>query len=133
MSTPLSETAREILASPVIAHVAVVDDRGRPHVSPIWVDVADDGRLILNTAVGRVKDRYLAEGSPVAVSAADPADGYRWTMVRGTVAERRTDGADADIDALAKKYLGVDSYPFRQEGEQRVTVVVDADQVVPPA
>lgn len=133
MSIPLSETSREILSGPVIAHVAVVDDQGRPHVSPVWVDVADDGRLVLNTAVGRVKDRYLAVGSPVAISAADPADGYRWTMVRGTVGERRTDGADADIDALAKKYLGVDSYPFRQDGEQRVTIVVDADQVVPPA
>jgi hypothetical protein len=29
-------------------------------------------------------------------------------------------GADAHIDSLAKKYLGKDTYPFRQPGEVRV-------------
>ena len=29
--------------------------------------------------------------------------------------------ADDHIDRLAKKYLDADSYPFRQEGEQRIT------------
>ena len=34
------------------------------------------------------------------------------------------------IDALAKKYLGVDTYPMRQPGEVRVTYVVKPDKVV---
>ncbi len=32
------------------------------------------------------------------------------------------EGADAHIDAMAKKYLGQDSYPFRQPGEERIIV-----------
>ena len=40
-----------------------------------------------------------------------------------------TDGADAHIDALAKKYLGVDSYPMRREGEVRVRITVRTDRI----
>jgi hypothetical protein len=38
-------------------------------------------------------------------------------------------GADAHIDALAKKYLGQDRYPFRQPGEKRVIVKIAPEQV----
>jgi len=47
--------------------------------------------------------------------------------VRGT-ATGSTEGADAHIDRLARKYLGTD-YPYRQAGEQRITYVVDAQRV----
>ena len=43
--------------------------------------------------------------------------------MRGT-AQARPEGADAHIDALAKKYLDADSYPMRVAGEQRVTYLV---------
>jgi hypothetical protein len=39
-------------------------------------------------------------------------------------------GADAHIDSLAKKYLGVDTYPMRRPGEVRVKYRVLADNVV---
>ena len=38
-------------------------------------------------------------------------------------------GADAHIDALAKKYLGQDRYPYRQPGEVRVTVKVTPEKI----
>ena len=34
------------------------------------------------------------------------------------------DGADEHIDFLAKKYLGEDSYPYRQPDERRVIIKV---------
>jgi len=40
--------------------------------------------------------------------------------VRGTIANITEDGADANIDLLAKRYLDKDKYPFRQPGEVRV-------------
>ena len=40
-----------------------------------------------------------------------------------------TEGADANIDALAKKYMGVDEYPMRQPGEQRIIIRVSPDHV----
>lgn len=122
----LRDQARSILNDKAMAHLGVVDDDGRPHVSPVWIAV-DGDRLVVNTAEGRVKDRLLQPGAPVAVSATRPGDDYENVLVRGTVAERTTEGADAVIDALAKKYLDADSYPFRQPGEVRVTVVIQPD------
>jgi len=58
----------------------------------------------------------------------DPQDAYKWIAVDGK-AELTTDGADPQIDKLAKKYLGKDEYPFRQEGEQRVTVRIQPERV----
>ena len=46
-----------------------------------------------------------------------------------TRAELRTDGADDQIDKLAKKYLGQDTYPWRSADEQRVSVRIRPEQV----
>lgn len=125
----LNDDTIALFRKPVFAHLGVVDAQRRPHVTPIWVDVDDDDRLWFNTAVGRFKDRYLQVGDPVAVSATDEGNGYAYAQVRGRVAERRLETGDADIDHLAKKYMGVDEYPMRRDGEQRVTIVVSPESV----
>ena len=51
-------------------------------------------------------------------------------VFRGTVTDISTEGADADIDALAKKYLGLDTFPNRREGEVRVRITVRTDHIV---
>jgi PPOX class probable F420-dependent enzyme len=124
----LSDKARAIFHSKTFAHVAAVDHGGRPHVTPVWVD-ADKETVWFNTARGRVKERLLQLNAPVALSAVDPENPYEYAQVRGRVAERRTVGADADIDYLAQKYLGEEKYPFRQPGEERVTIVIEPEQV----
>jgi PPOX class probable F420-dependent enzyme len=122
----LSEADREILRKKTFAHVAVVDERGRPHTTPVWIDVVD-GRVLINTFRGSVKDRSLREGAPVAISAVDPDNPYASAVIRGVVVERRTQGADDDIDALAKKYLDQDRYPLRRPGQVRVSIVVEPE------
>ena len=124
----LSHRARAILRSKTFAHVAAVDRSGRPHVTPVWVDVDDKDTIWINTARGRVKDRLLALDAPAALSAVDPENPYEHVQVRGHVSERREVGADADIDHLAQKYLGKERYPFRQPGEERVTIVIEPEQ-----
>ncbi|MBI4730087.1 MAG: TIGR03618 family F420-dependent PPOX class oxidoreductase [Acidobacteria bacterium] len=124
----LDEEAARILRSKSFAHLAL-DDEGSPHVSPVWVDVDDHGLVVVNTAEGRVKSRRLAVGSPVALSAADPENPYHYVGVRGRVVKRTNEGADAVIDRLANKYLGVDSYPYRQPGERRVTILIEPERV----
>jgi hypothetical protein len=56
----------------------------------------------------------------VTVLVMNEANPYEYVEIRGT-ASGTTEGADDHIDRLAKKYLDADSYPFRQEGEQRIT------------
>ena len=56
----------------------------------------------------------------VALSIQDPDNPYRYLAIQGDVVEITENGADAHIDALAKKYLGKERYPFRSPGEVRV-------------
>ena len=57
----------------------------------------------------------------------DPENPYRYLEIRGKVVERTLNGADAHIDAMAKKYLGQDKYPFRRPGEVRVIYKIEPE------
>ncbi|MDA8279090.1 MAG: PPOX class F420-dependent oxidoreductase [Actinomycetota bacterium] len=130
MSEPqLNATAIALIERPVLAHLATVGSDGSPHLTPLWID-HDGGDLVVNTARGRVKANDLERDGRVALTVVDPDDPYRVIAVRGTVAEVATDGADAHIDALAKKYLGLDSYPMRQPGEVRLKIRIRIDRIV---
>jgi PPOX class probable F420-dependent enzyme len=121
----------KLLQEPQLAQLATVMADGSPQLTPVWVDVEPDGRAILiNTAEGRVKTRNVERDTRVAVSVVDSRNAWRCVLVRGTIVERRHEGADAQIDRLAKKYLGKDTYPFRQPGEQRVTLVIKPHHVI---
>jgi len=125
--------AREIFAKPVLLHLATLGVEGEPHVTPVWCEL-DGDEIVVNTALGRKKARNLAADERVAFSLTDPDDPYRCVAGRGTVVTFTTEGADDVINALAKKYLHVDTYPFGHEGEVRVTVRIRPDHIsVQPA
>ena len=100
------------------AHLATLMPDGSPQVTPVWIDYAG-GVLKVNTAKGRTKARNMKTGATVAVAIQDPENPYRYLQVRGRVKAMTEQGADAHIDALAKKYLGQDKYPYRRPGEVR--------------
>jgi PPOX class probable F420-dependent enzyme len=106
------------------ANLATVMADGSPQVTPVWFDYTD-GAVRVNTAKGRVKSRTLRSGAPVALAIMDPDNAYRYLQIRGRVRRAVEQGADAHIDSLAKKYLGKDTYPFRQPGEVRVMYEID--------
>jgi PPOX class probable F420-dependent enzyme len=106
------------------ANLATVLKDGSPQVTPVWFDYTA-GKIRVNTARGRVKSRTLKEGAHVALAILDPENPYRYIQIRGTVVSETEKGADAQIDALAKKYLGQDKYPFAQPGEVRVTFEIE--------
>jgi PPOX class probable F420-dependent enzyme len=106
------------------ANLATLMRDGSPQVTPVWFDY-NGGVVRVNTAKGRVKARNLKSGSPVALSIMDPDNPYRYLQIRGRVRRVLEEGADAHIDALAKKYLGKDKYPFRQPGEVRVMYEIE--------
>src|SRR3984957_1618435 len=89
------------------ANLATVMPDGSPQVTPVWFDYKD-GLIRVNSAKGRVKARNMKTGASVALAVMDPDNPYRYVQVRGQVGRVTEDGADAHIDALAKKYLGRD-------------------------
>jgi PPOX class probable F420-dependent enzyme len=118
---------RALLDKPNHAVVSTLNEDGSIHSTVVWVDVLD-GKVAVNSAVGRKWPSNLERDPTITVTVYDPADPYDYVEVRGTAAGT-TEGADAHIDRLAKKFLGADSYPFRRPDEQRITFVVDAQRV----
>lgn len=120
----IPSTHIDILHKVAFAHFATVMADGSPQVSPVWVD-EKDGYILINSAQGRVKDKNVRRNPNVAVSITDPDNPYRMLAIRGKVVEITTEGGDAHIDKMAKKYMGKDSYPFRQPGEVRVIYKIE--------
>jgi PPOX class probable F420-dependent enzyme len=128
MSNVIPDKYLDLFQKRAFANLATLMPDGRPQVTPVWCDY--DGReILINTAVGRQKDRNLQRDGRVALSILDPDNPYRYLEVRGQVTERTEQGADAHIDKMAKKYLGKDAYPWRSPGEQRVLYRVRPEHV----
>ena len=128
MSTTVEGRGAELLQAKNFANVATLRSDGSVHAVPVWVDV-QEGRPVLNTAEGRAWPRNLERDPRVTITVQNLENPYEYIMVRGRVAERTREGADEHIDALAKKYLDQDSYPFRQPGEQRLIIRVEPEYV----
>src|SRR5882757_3969850 len=119
------DTWRDLLNNKkAFAHVATLMPDGTPQVTPVWIDYVN-GKVLVNSAKGRVKVRNLKAGSPVAISIADPDNPYRYVQIRGVVSRVTEDGAASHIDKMAKKYLGQDKYPWGKPGEVRVVFEID--------
>jgi PPOX class probable F420-dependent enzyme len=126
----LSERNRRIIDAPNLASVATLMSDGSPQVSTIWID-HDGDHVLFNTAEGRVKTANIRRDPGVAISVFDFGDTDEQVVIRGTVVEITRNGADAYIDRLAKKYLDVDDYPWRDPKLPRLLVRVRPDHVPP--
>ena len=124
----LNDDDRALLHGKNFASLATTMSDGSPQASIVWIDV-DDDIILVNTAEGRTKTENLRRDPRVAICLFDSADPYRQLMVRGRVTDFVHDGADAHIDALAKKYTGADVYGDHRADQQRVIVRIAVDAV----
>jgi PPOX class probable F420-dependent enzyme len=126
--TVIPNSHLDLFKKKAFANLATLMPDGRPQVTPVWIDF--DGRhVVINTAEKRQKDKNLQRDGRVALSIMDPDNPYRYLEVRGKVVERSRNGADQHIDAMAKKYLDKDVYPFRQPGEVRVIYKIEPTHI----
>ena len=106
-----TEADRELFEGKSLAHLATLMSDGSPQTTPVWIDIDDEGYVLVNTAPGRIKDRNVRRDPRVALSITDLADPYRWIAVRGRVVERRVEGAWEHINELSMRYRG-QPYPI---------------------
>ena len=124
----LTESERKFLEeNPYVGTVTTLREDGSPHSTVVWVDV-DDGKVSFNTATGRAKPRHLEHDPRASLLVVDPHDAYRWLAVSGRT-EVTEEGADAQIDKLAKKYIGRDEYPWHKPTETRLKVLIELEKV----
>jgi PPOX class probable F420-dependent enzyme len=119
----------ELLTGKNFAHLAVVRPDGTPHVTVTWIDAAA-GTVLVNSAVGRVKDRYLRIDPRVSVTVHDEDDPYRWLRVDGVV-EGFVTGPEAEehIDTLHQRYHDGERWTYK-EGQERVIYRIRPDRIL---
>jgi PPOX class probable F420-dependent enzyme len=124
----ITDKQKQFLAeNPFVGVLTDLRKDGSPHSTVVWVDV-EYGKVSFNTARGRTKPLNLERDPRASLLVVDPNDPYRWVSVSGP-AELTEEGADAQIDKLAKKYLGQDEYPWRKPDETRLKVLIEPEKV----
>ncbi|MCY3823574.1 MAG: PPOX class F420-dependent oxidoreductase [Nitrospinae bacterium] len=124
----IPESHAGILDTKALLYLGTLNKNGSPQVSPVWFGTNGD-IIEVNSAKGRLKDLNMRARPQVSIAIVDPENPYKYVGIQGTVVEITENGAEEHIDALANKYLGVDSYPNRQEGQVRVIYRIRADKV----
>lgn len=119
MSAAIPEKYRDLFHKRAFASLGTIMPDGSPQVTPVWCDLEGD-LVIFNSAKGRQKDKNVRRDPRVALAIIDPENPYRYLEIRGRVVEITEQGASEHIDKMAKKYLGVDKYPYAKPGEVRV-------------
>lgn len=127
-SVPLSPDVVKLLEDKNLAFVATIMSNGYPQITPTWIDLVDN-TILINTAEGRVKQKNLLRDPRIAISIVDRNNQYNMVTIRGKVIEQTTQGADEHIDRMAKKYLGVDKYPFRIPSEKRILLKITPEKI----
>ena len=129
MSHPsITTEVEQLLLGKNFASLATLMKDGSPHVAPTWIDY-DEDMILINTAAGRIKEKNVKSDNRIALSIYDNSNPYNMVTIRGTVEEITDKNADSHIDKLAKKYLGLDSYPFRNPDEKRMILRIKPERV----
>jgi PPOX class probable F420-dependent enzyme len=126
MPIALPKPLRTLLENKAYGHVVTLTARGQPRVTMVWMDV-DGEEVLFNTAEGRNKINDLRRDPRVVVSVQDGNNPQAYAVFHGT-ARITEEGADAHIDKLAKRFLGVDKYPGPST-EKRLIVRISVDRI----
>lgn len=118
----------KLLRGKNFASFATLMKDGSPQVTPTWVDYKDE-MILINTAEGRVKERNVNLDKRVALSVFDNSNPYNMVAIRGNVEEITTINANSHIDKLAKRYLNLEKYPYRNSEEKRVILKIKPQHI----
>jgi len=117
----------KLLSDPNFSVVSTFNADGSILSTIVWIN-AEDGTVAVNSAKGRLWPTNLERDPRITALVYEAGNPYNYVEIRGRV-NATTEGADEHINALTKKYMGQDEYPFRQPGEERVKFVIQPDHV----
>jgi PPOX class probable F420-dependent enzyme len=129
LTKKLSERVIKLIDGKNFAFLATILPDGSPHVTPMWVDHEGD-IVLMNTAIGRMKQRNITRDPRVSVTIVDSNNPYDRTIIHGRVLSQTEQGADAHIDKLAKKYTGANKYEKASPAEKRIIIKIEPLQIL---
>ena len=128
ISVPESRANILMWEAKALAHVATIGPKGEPQSSPVWFDWVEE-QLIVSFYDSSQKMRNVKRDPRVSVSIVDPDDAYKYVEIRGVAVSFVPDTDLAFMNQMAKKYLGLDEYPWHEEGQVEVIVTIDPARI----
>jgi PPOX class probable F420-dependent enzyme len=127
MPVKIPQSLKTILENKAYGHVVTYNAKGKPELTMVWVDV-DGDEVLINTAEGRRKPQNIRQNPQVIVSVQDRNNPQAYAVFhgKGRIVEA---GAAEHIDKLAKRFLGLDKYPYRSPDEKRLIVRIAVDRI----
>jgi PPOX class probable F420-dependent enzyme len=127
MATLSDPEVSKLLSEPNYAVVSTLNPDGSVLSTIVWISV-EDGAIAVNSARGRRWPTNLERDPRITALVYEAGNPYNYVEIRGR-ATATTEGADEHINALTKKYINQDEYPFRQPGEERIKFVIQPDHI----
>jgi len=128
--TVFSHEVLNLLNGRNFASLATIMPNGYPQVTPIWIDYDENHDLLVNTALGRSKERNTIINDRVGLSIFSMANPYETASIIGNVIDKTTEGANHHFNKLSKKYLNLDEYPIGKPEERRVILKIRSKKVI---
>ncbi|HXS60426.1 MAG TPA: PPOX class F420-dependent oxidoreductase [Candidatus Sulfopaludibacter sp.] len=126
----ITEPVINLLEGKNFAFFSTLMKDGSPQITPVWIDWdKNTNTILINTAKGRLKQENISRDPRVAVSVADSNNPYEMVTIRGKVIEQNTEGAIEHADKLAKKYMGIDKYPYHSPSEKRIILKIKPEKI----
>ena len=131
-----SEPILKFFADRNFAFISTINKDGSPQVTPTWIDFDEKhGLILINTAVGRLKQKNVSRDPRVSISMIDGrVNPYSMVTIKGKVIEQSKSEADEHIDKLARKYLNTDKYPAHSPKVTRIILKIKPEKIsyLPP-
>jgi PPOX class probable F420-dependent enzyme len=133
----LDPVYRQLLDEPVTMTLAVTGPDGRPSLTPMWFDYADN-EILVNTASHRNKCQWIRDNPKLTILLVNPKNPYHWVQIKCTVQRELTEwepGGEfvtAQLDRIWTKYTGQPGpYGLRDPaiGEKRVLFFCGIDRI----
>jgi PPOX class probable F420-dependent enzyme len=125
-ASQIPEGYEDLLETTALIHVATIGPDGEPQSNPVWFDW-DGEHIKFSQTKTRQKFKNVERDSRIAISIVDPDNPYRYLEVRGEVTKIEEDPKNDFINAMAKKYLGKDEYPYHQPGDERIVLYLEPE------
>ena len=113
------------------AVLATINEDGSVQQTVMWY-VVRDGKIVMNTARGRKKDRNIGRDSRISICV---EDGYRFVTISGSVTLVEDQAhTQADIAECAVRYVGAEQAQKMIDNqfakEERLTYILEPEHVI---
>jgi PPOX class probable F420-dependent enzyme len=125
----IDEPVRNLLDGQNFSTTCTFASDGSVQALPTWVDT-DGEYVLLNSVAGHTWVRNVERDPRVTCNVMNLSNPYEFVEVRGRAQSPTTDGATEHIHRLARKYLGIDEYPWLSPDAPRVLIRVTPERIV---